>query len=93
METEDAVRRDAQAACCICRGVGWYWGWSHARCPVKLRCPCVDQQRDSKLASLKPETIIVSAEDFDALTRAINNPSEPNENFQALMRRKPIWET
>ena len=48
VETESAVRRDAQAACRICMGVGWHWGWDRARCPVQLRCPCVDQQRDSK---------------------------------------------
>lgn len=44
-ETEDDVRRDAQAGCGICHESGWHWGWDRYGSPAKLRCPCVDRQR------------------------------------------------
>lgn len=52
-----------------------------------------DDECPYEFAQLQPETIILSAEDYDALAKAIENPTEPNENLKALMRRKPIWET
>lgn len=55
-EDEASVAADADAACSICQGKGWYWGWRayrsgakgrriHPGKPVMLRCPCVDQNR------------------------------------------------
>jgi hypothetical protein len=44
-DTEATVRRDADPACTICRGVGWHYGWNLYGDPVRLRYPCVDQRR------------------------------------------------
>jgi Protein of unknown function (DUF1778) len=104
VETEDDVRADARTDCSICKGAGWHWGWDAAWCPVRLRCPCVDIERAKReVASieakkpedwkrLKPERIELSAEDYHALVRTLENPPKPNAKLKALMRRKPVWE-
>lgn len=52
METEEAVRADANPACRVCEGRGWHWGWHRmTRAPLMLRCPCVDQNRSLRATS------------------------------------------
>lgn len=45
MESEEKVAADAKPDCRVCDGRGWHWGWDNAKCPVRLRCPCVDEVR------------------------------------------------
>ena len=42
-------------------------------------------------SKLKPERIVLSPEDYDALVRQLENPPKPNAKLVELMRRKPIW--
>lgn len=53
-EDEADVRRDANPDCSVCKGAGWHWGWEGEVVrgrfrgtgnPIRLRCPCVDQNR------------------------------------------------
>ena len=39
----------------------------------------------------KPEKIILSQRDFDALVEAINKPPQYNENLAKLLTRKAPW--
>lgn len=39
----------------------------------------------------KPETIVLSPEDFDALVEAINKPPEYNEKIARVLSRKAPW--
>ena len=36
--------------------------------------------------------IVVSAEDFEALQKALDNPPEPTHTLRELFNRIPIWE-
>ena len=40
----------------------------------------------------KPEKIILSQRDFDALVEAINKPPQYNENLAKLLNRKAPWD-
>lgn len=48
MDDENSVRRDANRDCQICLGAGYHFGWIKGTGdPCKLRCPCVDINRES----------------------------------------------
>lgn len=42
--------KEGDPACPICRGTGWHGGWKEKTGEaVRLRCPCVNRIRDTKL--------------------------------------------
>jgi uncharacterized protein (DUF1778 family) len=42
--------------------------------------------------SYPPETIVLPAEDFDALVERLNEPPQYNENLARLLQKKAPWE-
>jgi uncharacterized protein (DUF1778 family) len=44
------------------------------------------------LFGLKPETVVLSAEDYDAFVRQLDDPPKPNEKLVELLRCRPIWD-
>jgi len=45
-----------------------------------------------KYFGVKPETIILSQENYDALVEKLNEPPEYNENLSKLLQKKAPWE-
>ena len=52
------------------------------------------ERRCVKYFGAKPETIYVSAEDYDAMVKKINEPPDPEvmERIRKIMERIPPWE-
>jgi uncharacterized protein (DUF1778 family) len=51
--------------------------------------------RSSGVKDAKPETILLSPEDYDALVERINEPPDPEalESIRKLLDRKTPWNT
>jgi uncharacterized protein (DUF1778 family) len=48
--------------------------------------------RSSGEVGAKPERIVLSQENYDALVERLNEPPQYNENLAKLLQRKAPWE-